>query len=234
MEKAYKNISFLFGAILLLIIAGFYKTYFGLFPSFNNVTLIQHIHGSFFLLWFLMLIIQPILIRNRKYALHRTIGKFSYLLVPMIIISIVFIAKELYLKQLATATKSQSIASLFVPFFQIVDFVTLYLLAILNKRNAPYHMRYMVTTSLAIAGAGMRRIFTLLMGLTVSQAFINAFFLTDLIVAILIMYDLQHKKKWKPYAISLAILLVSQVAYYYLPNTSFWQNIGGKFAELFF
>lgn len=82
MEKAYKNLSLFFIAILVIVILGFFKTYFGLFPNFRNVTSIQHIHGSLFLLWFVMLIVQPILIRKRKYKWHRVIGKVSYFLVP--------------------------------------------------------------------------------------------------------------------------------------------------------
>ena len=96
MEKYYKNLSLFFIGILSIVILGFFKTYFGQFPTFNKVTNIQHIHGLLFLLWFIMLVIQPILIKKRKYKWHVIIGKVSYFLVPLIIISTFFIAKELY------------------------------------------------------------------------------------------------------------------------------------------
>ncbi|MBK9737589.1 MAG: hypothetical protein IPO92_22575 [Saprospiraceae bacterium] len=65
---------------------------------------------------------------------------------------------------------------LYVPFYQIVDFVTLYLLAIFNKKNTPYHMRYMIATSLAIIGAAIRRICTKLIGMSGADAFYMALY----------------------------------------------------------
>jgi hypothetical protein len=133
MEKTYKNISLFFAAILAIVFLGFFKTYFGLFPTFNKVTTIQHLHGLLFLLWFIMLIVQPVLIKKRKYKWHRVIGKVSYFLVPLIVVSIFFIAKELY--KTAPLTQSQKIATLYVPFYQIVDFVAcMFLLFITKKR----------------------------------------------------------------------------------------------------
>ncbi len=234
MEKAYRNISIFFAGVLLVIFAGFFKTYFGLFPSFEKVTTIQHVHGLLFLLWFVMLLVQPILIRNRKYALHRAIGKFSYVLVPVIVVSIFFIARELYLHKLKAGDHAASVASTFVPFLQIVDFVWLYALAIYHKKHAPSHMRYMITTSLAISGAGIRRICTLLIGTTVPQAFIAGFLITDLVLLTLIAYDMKHKRNWRPYAVSLAIIGISQIAFYVVPQSVLWQELAGKFTQMFF
>ena len=171
METGYKNVSLLFVVILGVVVLGFFKTYFGLFPSFNNVTLVQHIHGLLFTTWFVLLVIQPLLIRYGKYKAHRIIGKFTYILVPCIIISIHFIAREAYLNAVAAhVPKHDIIAGLYFPTYQIFDFSVLYLLAIINKHRTPYHMRYMIATSLAIAGAGLRRVFTHVMGLSDADA----------------------------------------------------------------
>ena len=130
MEQAYKKVSYLFIAIFLVIFAGFYKTYFGLFPSFDGVTITHHIHSALFMLWFLMLIVQPILIRNKKFVLHRAVGKFSYFLVPLLVGSIFYIAKGFYHKMIVDLPAEKVVPMLFVPFYQIIDFVVLYLLAI--------------------------------------------------------------------------------------------------------
>lgn len=123
---------------------------------------------------------------------------------------------------------------LFVPFYQIIDFVTLYLLAIYHKKFAPYHMRYMIATSMAIVGAAVRRIFTKLLGMSGPDAFLYTFILTDVVFVALIMYDIRYKKDWKPYFISLVIILISQIAYYNVPKTVFWQKWCGLFAETYF
>ena len=234
MESTYENITYLFIAIFLVIFAGFYKTYFGLFPSFDEVTITQHIHSVLFMLWFVMLIVQPILIRNKNFVWHRVIGKFSYILVPLLIGSIFYIAKGFYIKMIADLPADKVISMLFVPFYQIIDFVILYLLAIYYKRFAPYHMRYMIGTSMAIVGAAVRRIGTKLLGMSSPDAFLYTFILTDVVLMALIMYDIRYKKDWKPYFISLVIILISQIAYYYVPKTVFWQKWCELFAETFF
>lgn len=232
MEKTYKNIGLFFIAIFAIVFLGFFKTYFGLFPTFHEVTTIQHIHGLLFVLWFLMLIVQPILIKKRKYRWHRLIGKASYFLVPMIVISIFFIAKELY--DTATVTQSQKIATLYIPFYQIVDFVTLYILAIYYKKKISYHLRYMIATSLAVYGAALKRFFINFIGISGSNAFLYTFILTDIILLGFIIYDRKHKKSYKPYLVSLILLLASQFGFYFLRNTALWQTVCGFFVQLFY
>ncbi|MGZ3758184.1 MAG: hypothetical protein ACXVAY_17105 [Mucilaginibacter sp.] len=231
MENAYKNVSLIFAGVVVIIFAGFYKTYFGLFPYFINITSVQHSHGLLFMLWFAILITQPILIRQRKYQLHRTIGKFTYLLVPLIVLSIFYIAKESYLKN---PSQNDPIAGLFIPFFQVIDFVTLYLLAIINRLNSWAHMRYIITTSLAISGAAIRRIFTNLMGATSNWAYFYCFATIDLILITLIIYDIKNKNKLKPYLVSLTIIVLSQVGYYTIPQTTLWHTLCGMFVHRFF
>ncbi len=232
MEKKYKNIAFFFVAILSIVFLGFFKTYFGLFPTFNKVTAIQHIHGLLFLLWFIMLIVQPVLIKKRKYKWHRVIGKASYFLVPLIVVSIFFIAKEMY--ETAPVTENQKIATLYVPFYQIVDFVTLYVLAIYYKKRVSYHMRYMIATSLAVYGAALKRFFMNFLGISGLNAFLYTFIVTDLILVGLIIYDWRHGKSYKPYVVSLIILITSQLGFYFLRNTTLWQTVCGKFVYLFY
>jgi hypothetical protein len=232
MEKTYKNIGLFFVAIFAIVFLGFFKTYFGLFPTFTKVTTVQHIHGLLFVLWFLMLIVQPVLIKKRKYKWHRVIGKVSYFLVPLIVISIFFIAKELY--ETAPISQAKKIATLYIPFYQIVDFVTLYLLAIYYKNKISYHLRYMIATSLAVYGAALKRFFTNFLGVTGLNGFLYTFIITDLILLGFILYDRKHGKDNKPYVVSLIILLISQFGFYFLRNTDLWQTLCGFFVQLFY
>jgi hypothetical protein len=179
-----------------------------------------------------MLIVQPILIKKRKYRWHRLIGKASYFLVPLIVISIFFIAKELY--DTATVTQSQKIATLYIPFYQIVDFVTLYILAIYYKKKISYHLRYMIATSLAVYGAALKRFFINFVGISGPNAFLFTFILTDLILVGFILYDRKNGKSFRPYIVSLIILLISQLGFYFLRNTAFWQSVCGRFVQLFY
>jgi hypothetical protein len=234
MESGYKNVSWLFVVIFGIVFLGFFKTYFGLFPSFNHVTLIQHIHGLLFTTWFLLLFIQPLLIRYDKYKVHRIIGRFTYFLVPCIIISIHFIAREAYLSAVAAHKPQHGIlAGMYFPTYQIFDFFVLYVLAIVNKNRTPYHMRYMIVTSLAIVGAGLRRVFTHVMGMGGGEAVLYAFLLPDLLLVGLIIYDKVKGRNSRAYIIALIILAVSHYSYYFLPDSTLWQTVSGYFVSFF-
>jgi len=234
MENGYKNVSLLFIVIFGIVILGFFKTYFGLFPSFHDVTLIQHIHGLLFTTWFLLLVVQPLLIRYDKYRAHRIIGRFTYVLVPCIIISIHFIAREVYLNALAAHTPKPAIlGGMYFPTYQIFDFFVLYVLAIANKNRTPYHMRYMIATSLAIAGAGLRRVFTHVLGLGGADAVLYSFIIPDLILVGLIVYDTFKGQNSRAYIIALIILAISHYSYFFLPQSALWQSVAGYFVRFF-
>jgi hypothetical protein len=89
-------------ALLLLIpitFFSFYPTYFGK-PS-GSIPTIYHIHSGMMLVWLFMVIGQPILIKYNKIRLHKTMGKVSYVLMPMILGSGYFILRFSYHRALA-------------------------------------------------------------------------------------------------------------------------------------
>ena len=232
-ENGYKNVSWLFVAIFGIVFLGFFKTYFGLFPSFNNVTAIQHIHGLLFTTWFVLLFVQPLLIRYGKYKAHRIIGKFTYLLVPCIIISIHFIAREAYLNAVAAhAPQPDVLAGTYFQTYQIFDFSVLYLLAVINKHRTPYHLRYMIATSLAIVGAGMRRVLVHVMHME-AEAVLLGFLIPDLALVGLIVYDWIKGNNSRAFVIALIILAVSHYGWYVIPHTALWQSVAGYFVRFF-
>ncbi len=89
MEKAYKNIVVFFIIATLIVLIGFYNTYIVFFPKFEQFKTFHHVHGFVMVLWLATLIAQPILITKKKYKWHRAIGKVSYILVPIIVISLI-------------------------------------------------------------------------------------------------------------------------------------------------
>ena len=77
-EKGYKNTGYIFIILLVIIFFGFFKTYFGLFPHFNErTTPIVHFHVFVLTLWVVLLIVQPLLIRYKKFRAHRLLGRLT-------------------------------------------------------------------------------------------------------------------------------------------------------------
>src|SRR5215218_4254434 len=88
MQKTYNlyyNLGYWFLSLILLVVVGFYTTYLTVF--FEPKDLILHVHFVLMALWIAMLITQPFLIKYKKRAAHRLLGKISYVLVPLVLIS---------------------------------------------------------------------------------------------------------------------------------------------------
>jgi uncharacterized membrane protein len=191
MEKAYRHISYLFIAVLLLIFCAFFKTYFGLFPSFTGTTTLVHVHAVTVLLWFAMLIGQPMLIRTKQIALHRLVGRISYLLVPLMVISFLLMSR---LHQL----RGKDLMMFTANFSDISLFLVLYGLAIIYRHTVTYHARFMIMTVLPFLGASVGR----LPSFPISSALLGL-----LIILGLLLFERFTRRVYRPYLISLAVFM---------------------------
>ncbi len=84
--------------IVLITFLGFFKPYFIKFPLFENT------HLFTFSCWFVLLILQPILIRQKKLELHKKVGSLSYFLAPILSLTILFMVFD----QLSYFNKTKS------------------------------------------------------------------------------------------------------------------------------
>ena len=71
MEKKYVAVIFLFVLITVISLMGFFNSYISFFPKFQAFDYVIHIHFLAFVCWFVLIILQPILIRSKKYNLHQ-------------------------------------------------------------------------------------------------------------------------------------------------------------------
>ena len=110
------------------------------------------------LLWLMLLIVQPLLIKNKKYQVHRFIGKLSLIIAPLLILSIFLISKMVYHRVNATTSQQEALAAIVLGIPDMFAFILFYYLAIFNSRNRAIHMRYMIGTALLMIGPGLGRI----------------------------------------------------------------------------
>lgn len=227
MEKGYKNIVYFFSAIILITFIGFYKKYFALAPDFPGLKQIHHFHAIMLTTWLAILIIQPILIINNRISVHKVVGRFSYFLVPVAFVSMVLAYHNQYHRFISEGQTEHFVLSfVFAPLTDAVPFVILYLMAVLNKKNTPAHMRYMIATGIIIGGPGLGRIFMTWLGLSVFEAIQIQFIIQLLTFLSLIGYDRLRKKSFpiNPYTIAFIIWLIPNVLIMFFPATSLWQG----------
>jgi hypothetical protein len=212
MGKGYKNAGYFFIALFAIVIFGFFKTYFGLFPHFDeHTTAIVHFHASVLLLWIILLVVQPFLIKYKKLAAHRLLGRATYVLVPLIIFSFVAMMNKQVDEELAQKMTTWPIVkSLYMPFTDTLLFSTFYILAIINKHNAALHMRYIIVTGLVFVNASLIRSLGIWFHFDRFYATLIAIALVDLILIALIYNDKLKGRRFKPFLISLMLFLVIQ------------------------
>jgi len=233
MEKAYKNIGLFIIVVLAFVIWGFYNSYYGLMPSFKGVSVAMHIHGTIMLSWFLLLIVQPILIRQNKFELHKKVGKMSYVVAPLVVLSILLVSKAQFIHNFSLQTREDNIALLTLDLPLAFTFAIFYILAMLNKKRTAYHMRYMISTALLIMIAGTVRVFLNYFGLEFPQAVQFGWLLIAGLTLFFVMYDLTKGSSYKPYLIAL-IFFSSNYSIWLCRDTSGWQAFGGKWADIFY
>src|SRR3546814_9484361 len=79
--------------LLLLAVAvlGFWKPYFSRLTAAQGLA---HLHTAAMLAWIAMLVAQPVLVRTRRLAWHRRLGKASYAVVPLIVTSALLLDRK--------------------------------------------------------------------------------------------------------------------------------------------
>ena len=194
MEKAYKNLGYVLLLLIPLTGIAFYKTYFNQFPGFafeENITPYIHLHAFIASVWIAMLIAQPLLIRNKKMAWHRKIGRLSYVVFPLLLLS--------FLPQMIRLAHSEHPEFLFFPLGDSVLLVLFYALAIYYRKNPPRHMRYMIGTAIVFLGPTIGRIGPLVLGLSEGFTQNLQYGLIFSILIALILSDRRHGKNFRPY-----------------------------------
>ncbi|MBD2705355.1 hypothetical protein IC229_32365 [Spirosoma sp. BT702] len=235
MEKAYKNISYLFFALLIISVIGFFQTYIVKFPTFTDTVSAHHIHATFLLLWIATLIAQPLLIRARKIELHRLIGKASYVLVPLIVLSILMVTRVQYQRGIAQHTPSVLVDyGMYMTFVDLVPFITLYLLAMWYRCVPSVHMRYIIACSVIFFNPAFGRINIIFFGMEPELGVVISYVYCDTILLGFLVYDLIKHKPYQPYLYSLAFLIVCHSSLLYAPFSPVWHTLSTAFAQTFF
>lgn len=149
----FKYADYYFSSFIILVIIGFWPTYFSkFFDGTANFSQYFHFHAVTAVLWLLLLIVQPMLIRTKKFRTHRLIGKFSYILVPILFISIILLA------HFRLNPDTENLAwRVWIPFKDLFIFSFGFGVAIRYRKTVAIHARGMVVAGMALIEPTMVR-----------------------------------------------------------------------------
>lgn len=229
----YYNLGWWFILFIFLSFAAFYTTYFSVILQPKDPIL--HIHFILMTIWMLILVVQPFLIKYKKLALHRTIGKISYGVVPMVLLSAFLMMRYSYYgyinglqqsgKQLSQhqvyqlAASYEAIALLYFSWFLIF-----YILGITYRKKALPHARYMLATALTLLGPIMDRITVFYSGLPETFPYeLPSFLIIDAVLLLLLWKDYRDRRPLRTLGTCIAVYGTGQVLYFTARESHAWQ-----------
>ena len=229
----YGRISLFFVLVMAVLTWGFYKTYIVFFPSFEGFAFVHHFHGAMMLIWMGFLIVQPLLILWKKQSIHRLIGKSSFIVAPLVVLSIFLVAKFSYYRPEPPLPPEIRIAEIALPIPNMLAFALFYVLAILNRRHTYHHMRYMIGTGILMIGPGLGRALGVYFHIPFLQSVDIVMYVMAGIAALLMLNDYWRERSYKANAI---VFLGIAACYliWEMRMTGIWQSIGSFIAKYMF
>jgi len=225
----YTNSGNVFIGLLLISIIAFWPTYYSVFFSSDFYI---HLHAFFAVLWFGMLIVQPYLIKSRKLNIHRLIGKVSYIIAPLVVISILLLAHE-SIKYAPEEVMPIRIYILYLQLSLAFLFGVIYLFAIYFRKTKAIHSRFMAATALTFVDPIFARLlFIIAPNATFNRQWIT-FGLINLILIILSVIDRKNRKTKWVYPILLLIFIIIEIPIFFdLTGQDWWQAFATWFGSL--
>lgn len=128
--------------LIPIVFLAFWPSYFSIIFS-NTITpsFYAHFHGIMMMIWISLLIVQPILIRRKKLKIHRLLGKISYFVAPLVLVSMLLITH--HYRRLITTPSGFTFTNMNV-------WLICYILAIVFRHKTKIHARAMIGTAIAL------------------------------------------------------------------------------------
>ena len=229
-HSIFRNSFFYLLLIPLFAVWGFWVTYFTRPPGTYNIW--EHVHGFAMFAWCIMLVVQSFLIRSNRRPLHRTLGKISFLLAPLIVISTFFLANyKLNVRQL----NDEGLYIFGLQFFIIILFGSFYLMAMARRRQPDVHARWMICTAFTLLDPIFARIIAVNFYQVPFETGIiqwMTFAFTDVIVIALVINDWKSSGRRDVFLPALCLLVLAQIAMLTVWKTGSWMSFASWFAGL--
>ena len=222
---------------------GFYKTYISHFPKFEDYnvpgrgivhfTTIIHFHGMMMIGWFLLLLLQPILILKGKIKLHRLAGRLSYVLTPLVMLSMYLVIHASLHRALAQDGQIAVVArrmALDAP--SILFFAVLYLLAIFYTHKTALHSRFMFGTALMLISPALSRTLRVYLDASRDGSIDISRNIIVIVVGVIVVVDSWRTKRISPFAVVLGFVLLNKIIWN-IRETPLWHSIANVIAKMF-
>ncbi|MCZ2845828.1 MAG: hypothetical protein O2U61_04930 [Candidatus Bathyarchaeota archaeon] len=217
--------------LIALAILGFWPTYFSkFFDGTADFNFYFHFHFAMSALWIALLIVQPILIKKKKLSIHRQIGKLSFVILPLFLISVILLKHYL----IGGEVTEGSGASMWFLFKNIIVIGVMYIIAMVNRRNVQIHARAMIATGIVFIEPTLGRfiVITLLPKLNFMIGLgITFLIMYVLIISLIIIERKQASGRWV-FPLFLILLTVFYCLFFFQVSFPLLDSISNWFVRL--
>lgn len=246
-DTAINNLGFYVLLYLPLAAIAFYITYFS---AIYKQPMLTHLHFAVMTSWLALSVAQPLLIRAGNRELHRKVGRLSYVVLPLVVITGYAMLRNGALRELnmlhdQVATGASMLSDQEI-LWRVYDFALLgtpyilwpaifFTLAMVNRRNMVFHSRYMLAAILTVTGPIVDRILFISIGLThvgSLPAEAISFLLMDGILLAMLLYDRRTERPVRPLIVSLNIYLLGQLGYFLIQKTALWYSLASLWLQI--
>lgn len=229
-QAIFRNSVFFLVLIPIFAVWGFWVTYFTR-PA-GSYYFWEHIHGVALFGWCIMLASQAFLIRGKRRQLHRALGKISWVLGPLVVISTVFLA---HFRLNARQLNDEGIYVLGLQVFAVIPFAYFWLMAMKHRKQPDVHARWMICTAFTMLDPIFARIILVNfypVPLETGVVQWMTFGLVDVVLITLVIRDWNSGGRRDVFLPALVLLVLAQVAMLTLWKTAPWQAFASWFAGL--
>jgi len=195
-----------------------------------------HFHAVALGGWCLLLILQAYLIRTNRRDVHRQVGKISYVWAPLVALSIPILAQVGRTPEDLTGARMVFVLGILG---DTILFTTAYTLAMLNRKKAAIHARYMVCTGIVVSPAIFDRLFSNYLGIEarvgedgIRLAMILALLAAELLLAGLVLWDRKSIGTRRVFALMLGVVVVVHWIPFVIYRTQIAEAIAVGFLSL--
>jgi len=224
----YKNAYLYFILAMLVTVVAFIPSYF---TRLRETDTGHHFHGITATLWLLLFIVQPFLYRRGLIKWHRSIGKISFILVPLIVVGgLTMIHRMLLAKANYPPQLPYQLA--FIDFFTLALFILFFALAMVHRKNIQLHARYMVCTVLGPLIPALTRFLFLIPGIDSFNKSLNmSYVLIELVLLLLLSDDKRSGKIRSPYIIAIGLFITQHVLMNFAKEWAWWRIAMDSFSS---
>lgn len=226
----YPNAAIYFFLALIVTWVGFSHSYF---MRITELSIFHHLHGAIAGGWILVLMIQPILYKQGKLALHRKIGRAaSVTLFPLLLIGGLKMI-HLMLNNPTAYPPGAPNRLAYLDFYSVILLLYFFYQAISKSKQLQLHARYMSLTVLVMLPPAIARMLFLIPWFDNFDKTLNASYsIILLITGLLILDDKRKGQIFQPYPIAFALFLLQLVSMNFIGQWQWWSELMVKYASL--